>query len=153
MAPEFTFVVYPHGFEHTKHWNTIQYNTIQLYCQVSIQLHEECFVVPSTQTSRQLSTESPYTGAIFNTSPLSSSSSLWYSRPFEHKMCSLSTLALLPCLSTMFRSSCSVCMPGLEHKINSLWRPFWCFHFSVCFVRNCNLSGLLWEFPCCIKCV
>ena len=26
------------------------YNTIQLYCQVSIQLHEECFVVPSDLT-------------------------------------------------------------------------------------------------------
>ena len=32
----------------TIQYNTIQYNTIQLYCQVSIQLHEECFVVPST---------------------------------------------------------------------------------------------------------
>ena len=30
--------------------------TIQLYCQVSLQLHEECFVVPSTLITHSLQT-------------------------------------------------------------------------------------------------
>ena len=29
-------------------WSVADSGTIQLYCQVSIQLYEECFVVPST---------------------------------------------------------------------------------------------------------
>ena len=38
----------------TKKPGAVQYNTIQLYCQVSIQLHEECFVVPSTLITHSL---------------------------------------------------------------------------------------------------
>ena len=34
-----------------------QYNTTQLYCQVSIQLHKECFVVPSTLITHSLQSE------------------------------------------------------------------------------------------------
>ena len=36
--------------EHMKGSKEYLFNTVQVYCQVSVQLHEECFVVPSTQT-------------------------------------------------------------------------------------------------------